>query len=204
MEPRAPANPAGSWADYFESMRPMPVHPLYELLKAHLPAQGAALELGAGVGQGARFLADHGLDVTAVDAEAEAIATLREQVPEATVEHCMIQDFHFEPARWNVICASFVLFFLSREDLAKVWPRLRSSLNPGGLFLGQFLGPHDDWAHPPYTTHQRHEVEAMLDGFNLLHFEEVERDGKIAQGQPKHWHVFHIIAKLPPMSLSST
>ena len=39
------------------------------------------------------------------------------------------------------------------------------------------------------------EVEALLDGFDLERFDEVENDGQTALGEAKHWHLFHIVAR---------
>jgi hypothetical protein len=30
-----------------------------------------------------------------------------------------------------------------------------------------------------------------------LHLEEADQDGATSQGTPKHWHVFHVIARKP-------
>jgi hypothetical protein len=45
------------------------------------------------------------------------------------------------------------------------------------------------------TGHDRTQVEKLFDGFRFEHLEEVERDGKTVWGEPKHWHVFHIVAR---------
>ena len=45
----------------------------------------------------------------------------------------------------------------------------------------------------------REYVEALLSPFEVEHLEEVNRPGKDAMGNPKHWHLYHIVArKLPP------
>ena len=43
----------------------------------------------------------------------------------------------------------------------------------------------------------REEVESLLAAHGLIaeHLDEVERDGKTAMGEPKYWHVFHIVAR---------
>jgi tellurite methyltransferase len=38
-------------------------------------------------------------------------------------------------------------------------------------------------------------VEALLEPFEAEFFDEVERQGKTALGEPKYWHVFHIVAR---------
>lgn len=35
----------------------------------------------------------------------------------------------------------------------------------------------------------------LLDGFEIIKFEEIEKDGNTATGKNKHWHVYDVIAK---------
>jgi hypothetical protein len=44
------------------------------------------------------------------------------------------------------------------------------------------------------TFHTHVEVEAFFRGFELLHLEEENHPGTTKLGEPKHWHIFHIIA----------
>ncbi len=38
-------------------------------------------------------------------------------------------------------------------------------------------------------------VIELLRGLEVEHFEEVEEDGETAVGDPKHWHLFHVVAR---------
>ena len=192
----APPNPVGTWAEYFDSVRDKPLHPLYQVLATHLPSTGSALELGAGVGTGARFLQDWGLIVTAVDAEPEAVAALREFLPPEQVIESLMQDVELREASYDVIVAGFCLFFLPKVQLAEFWPKLIQSLRPGGLLMAQFLGARDDWASA-HTAQSTEELSSMVARFETLHFEEAERDGLTSQGTSKHWHVYHFVGRLP-------
>lgn len=195
----APPNPASSWSEYFASTLDKPLHPIFARLDPHLPPSGRALELGCGVGLGAAHLRERGLDVLAVDAEPEAVARTRERVgddPRVEVREAMMQDLPLGAAQFDAIVAGFSLFFLSPADFAAFWPRLVRSLKPGGLFAGQFLGVHDDWKDLGFSLHTRTEVERLLEPFDLLYFEEAERDGATTQGVRKHWHVFHVVGAL--------
>ena len=76
-----------------------------------------------------------------------------------------------------------------------VWERIVDALRPGGRFCGQLFGDRDEWATEDDMTFQtREEAECLLSGFELERFDEVEEDGKTALGQPKHWHMFNIVA----------
>jgi len=191
----SPPNPVGTWEEYFASMRAMPLHPMYRQLEPFLPKEGKALELGAGIGTGARFLLDHGLTVTAVDAEPEAAEALRQFLPAKHVIEALMQHVSLGYKAYDVVVAGFSLFFLTRAEFEAFWPRIVTSIKPGGLFMGQFLLPNDDWGKAGYLTHSAEELQSLFAPFQILHKEEVERDGKTSQGTDKHWHVLHVLAK---------
>ena len=44
------------------------------------------------------------------------------------------------------------------------------------------------------TFHPRADVEAFFRDFELVHLEEEDHPGTTKLGEPKHWHIFHIIA----------
>jgi tellurite methyltransferase len=44
-----------------------------------------------------------------------------------------------------------------------------------------------------FVTHD--EAMGLLDGFELEMFEEEEDEGVTPRGNPKHWHIFHIVAR---------
>lgn len=209
-EDPAMPNPVGSWGDYFASMEAMPLHPLYAELYKYLPRKGKALELAAGIGQGAVHLLEKGFDVWATDIHGEALTRLYERTPEALRPRLRLYVSGFDkldlaPSKFDVVVAGFCLFFQSPELFARNWPIIAGAIRAKGLFMGQFLGVRDDWAAMGYTAQTRDEVLALLDGFEILHLEEAERDGKTSQGTDKHWHIFHVIARrVAPVSPSRT
>jgi len=189
------------WDAYFGAMRTMRLHPLYEELAKHLPEHGYALELGCGAGQGAEFFADRGWTVTAYDIDPRAIEATEERLagrPGIDVVTADITTIDFPHA--DAITAGFVLFLLDADGFGRVWSKIREALSPGGLLLAQFLGPNDDWASRGCLTHSTSEINELLRGYEVLHREEVERDGKTAWGESKHWHVHHVIARVPEPS----
>lgn len=141
-------------------------------------------------------LLDKGLKVTAVDAEREALDVVQKRVPEGTVVELICSRFEdFQPASYDVVVAGFSLFFLPPADFNEFWGKIVASIEPGGLFAGQFLGVHDDWVERGYSAHTSAQVRGLLVEFEILHFEEAERDGETALKTPKHWHVFHVVAR---------
>jgi SAM-dependent methyltransferase len=184
------------WDAYFGAMRTMRLHPLYEQLEPHLPPPGRAIELGCGAGQGAEFFLDRGWTVTAIDLDPRAIDATsdrlmgRDGIDVLTADIAAI-DF----PRASAIAAGFVIFLLSAEQFEIVWSKIGEALRPGGVLLVQFLGPKDDWASQGCLSHSDAEIEDLLSDYEVLHFESVERNGKTAWGESKHWDVRHIIAR---------
>ena len=105
-----------------------------------------------------------------------------------------------EDAIWPetlLVSSSYALPFCPRERFGGLWERIVGSLSAGARFCGQFFGDHDDWApgDGDMTFHTRGEVERLLAPFVLERLSEVDEDGKTALGEPKHWHVFHVVAR---------
>jgi len=190
------------WDAYFSAMATMPLHPLVEASRPYLTG-GLAIDLGCGAGQAAEFFAENGYRVLAVDLDPRAIDLTIARCADLPVQVDLadIREAEFQPC--DLVHCGFVLFFLSTPEIEALFERVRTSIRPGGLFLGQFLGPNDTWVNPqpgspidsPLTPHTQGEIEDLLSGFELLHHEEVERDGATAWGERKHWHVTHVIAR---------
>jgi tellurite methyltransferase len=188
---------AEDWSQYLKASLEKPLHPIWDHLEPYLKPGQTALELGCGAGSGVLRLVERGLRVLAVDQEPEALEITKSRLPEGADVHLLkaqFQALEFEPNSFDVIVAGFSLFFLRSWEFGRVWKQLGTALKPGGVFAGQFLGEHDDWAERGYCVHTRAEVEALLEGLELIWFEEAERDGETLLREPKHWHVFHVVA----------
>jgi tellurite methyltransferase len=79
----------------------------------------------------------------------------------------------------------------------EVFDRVKRALRPGGIFVGQFFGVHDQWNVPgrAITFFTREQAEERLRGLEVIEFQEEDADSFTADGSPKHWHVFHILAR---------
>lgn len=122
-----------------------PVGPPSELLRALddvLPTTGPALDVAAGRGRQARWLARRGLDVTAVDVSPVGLATMALGALAPTVQPC-VADLSLDPlpaGPWDVICC--VDFYLPT-----LFPALCAALAPGGWLI---------FAHPTLDNLSRH------------------------------------------------
>ncbi len=189
------------WRDYYERTAGRPPRPtLLEALARFGDGGGRrAVDLGCGDGRDTIELLRRGWTVLAIDAEAEAVARLeaRPDLPARAALNTLVA--RFEDASWpevDLVNASFALPLCPPERFAEVWAKIERSLAPGGRFAGQLFGERDEWRGEPGITHlARTEVERLLLPFAVELFEEEETDSATPYGKPKHWHLFHIVAK---------
>jgi SAM-dependent methyltransferase len=96
------------------------------------PNAGMALDLAAGLGRHALWLADRGWRVSAVDVSEVAIGKLSQAAGRLNVKINLFAvdaaEYDFEPAGFDLI----VLFYHMDRGL---FPKIVSALNPGGLFV---------------------------------------------------------------------
>ena len=188
------------WAKFYQHTRERPAWPRLTRAASLVPRKGRALDLGCGAGRDTRYLLEQGFEVTAVDADANAM-TILATFPQERLRavRSSFGDLPFE--RYDLINAHFSLPFLPREQFYAVFGKVREALNPRGIFVGQFFGIHDQWNTPEQASTMtfltREEALQALEGLDVIEFEEEDVDSVVADGSPKHWHVFHIIARRP-------
>jgi SAM-dependent methyltransferase len=188
------------WENFYKHTKD--AQPWGYLMKAAslVPTKGKALDLGCGAGRDTRYLLQEGFEVIAVDADPHAMAILA-TFPQGRLRavQSRFEDFTFEPEYYDLINAQFALPFIPKERFHEVFAHLKASLRPGGIFAGQFFGLHDQWNTPesPMTFFSREQAKEELRDLEVLDFREIDEDGHTADGSPKHWHVYHIVARKP-------
>ena len=160
---------------------------------------GNALDLGCGGGRDTKFLLGEGFHVVAVDKDERALEYLKE-LPRENLEvvQSRFEEFGFEEQKYDLINAQFSLPFTNRDAFDAVFAKVKKALKPAGIFVGQLFGVNDDWNKSlttKTTFHTKEAAEALFGDMELLKFIERDYDGTIADGTPKHWHTFHILAR---------
>jgi SAM-dependent methyltransferase len=159
-------------------------------------APGDALDVGAGAGRDTAYLLVQGWRVTALDSSPSAAEALQRLAhPNLRVVVAAAQDF--EPSDYDLVNAQFSLPFIPREHFETTVARLQGSVRGGGVMAATFFGKRDEWNVPENDLNfsTKADVERMFTGWNLIELTEAEDDGHTADGSPKHWHIFHLIAR---------
>jgi tellurite methyltransferase len=188
-----------AWSDYYEANDDRAPRAMLLDVLATFPAPGDAVDLGCGSGIDTAAMLERGWRVFASDAEEEAIGRLRSRVPPEHLDRlrtvvARMEDVALPPA--DLVWAGFSLFFCDPQRFADVWAGIAGSIRPGGRFAGQLLGERDTWApEEGISSFARVEAQRIFDGWTIERFEEEENDGEACSG-PKHWHVFHVIARV--------
>ena len=106
-------------------------------------------------------------------------------------ETSSIEDLDMQPCHF--VNAAFSLPFVKKELFDNSMSKVLSSVVKGGVFVGNFFGPNDDWQH--LTLCSREKVEGLFTDFETVHIKEWEGREKPTVGGLKHWHVIWVIAQ---------
>jgi SAM-dependent methyltransferase len=152
--------------------------------KPLLPKSGRALSVADGEGRNGVWLAQQGLDVTAIDFSPTAQKKARALAAERKVSVDLIQtDVHawqYPDAVFDVVVEIFAQFSTPQERTGK-WAGMRRALKPGGLLIIQGYTPKQlDYGTggPKQIEHlyTRALLEYAFGDFRDLHFTEEERE----------------------------
>ncbi len=148
-----------------------------------LPLHGTALDVAAGHGRNALFLARHGLTVEAIDRDAQALADLEAAAKQLGGARLTTRRVDLEdPARPPTIAVQaydvIVVFFYLHRPLI---PRLLAALKPGGLLIYEtfLIDNHVHHQHPRRREFclEHNELLRLTQGLRVLHYGEGEFTG---------------------------
>lgn len=210
------------WTEYFDTQAGRPPRSVLlralELRALELDAReprtgaptappGTVIDLGCGEGTETRHLLETGWTVHAYDADPGSEARVRQGLGPAEQDRLTFHRSRFEDLpdlpTADLLYAGFSLPFCDPAAFPDLWARIRGALAPGAWFAGELFGPHDDWAgRADMNFHDRGQVDALLAGLHIVGLVEEDRPGRSAFG-PRHWHLFHLIARTPALTNST-
>jgi trans-aconitate methyltransferase len=158
-----------------------------------------ATDCGCGIGADAMYLLEQGFTVHAFDVNDTAVERLTKRAgnhPRLHVTQSSFETYDYPSS--DLVRAGASLFFCKPRAFDDVWARMSDSLEPGGIFCGDFLGVEDSWresAEFEVCCLSEEKLEGMLEDFEVLRWNERNEDGKTAVGTLKHWHIYSVTAR---------
>ncbi len=185
------------WLEYYEITKNKPPSKLLVKALSYVNNRGKAIDIGAGALKDAKYLLGEGFNVTAMDSS-ELMAREAEKIVSEKFHYFVssFADFNFPEEEFDIASAMYALPFNAPKDFTAVFSNIKNSLKNGGIFCGQLFGNKDGWNDQKEKTfHTKEQAKKLLEGMEVLLFEEEENDSTTANGTPKHWHIFHVIAR---------
>lgn len=136
------------------------------------PKPGTALDLAAGLGRHALWLAERAWQVSAVDVSGVAISKLSQTAAQLNVE---IKLFAIDAAEYDFASARFDLIVLFYHMDRTLFPKIVSALNPGGLFICKMAVHWGSEIALPRGNFQpliKNELVSLVPGLQAMHYHE--------------------------------
>ena len=148
-------------------------------MASHLPQSGRALDVAAGAGRNAVFLAERGMEVDAVDSSAEGLRQAEALAAQRGVSiRTVLADltaFDLGTDRYDLIVN---INYLQR-DLA---PRIARALGPGGVvFFETYVRAQANRSNGPSNPDyllRPGELESLFAGMEIIHAVESDAHGR--------------------------
>ena len=188
---------AEKYYDNTEDLEPNYV--IGEILKLGV-MPGRALELGCGAGRDTVCLIKNGWYVLAIDKE-DVEERIRGRLDEDEGKRFRFSRQRFEDAKLeecDLVVANFSLSFCDKNRFGDLCRKVEENICCGGYFVGNFFGDRDEWFETKrkITFLTCEEVRKLfVDEFDVVKFDEVEKDAITGMGKMKHWHVINVIAR---------
>ncbi len=187
------------WRKYYEKALSRPHSKRTEfavsLNKSNLKV---ATDCGCGAGGDIQYLEQQGFQVHGFDINPDSVAICRDRFGVKSFVDISESSFEaFAYPKSAVVIANSSLFFADPNQFEATWDNIRSSLEVGGVFAGDFMGFKDSWAEnyrSPTTPLSEAEVKGLFSDFEIVKFYERDENAKTSLGRMKHWHTYSVVA----------
>ncbi|OGE84251.1 MAG: hypothetical protein A3B23_00405 [Candidatus Colwellbacteria bacterium RIFCSPLOWO2_01_FULL_48_10] len=191
-------NKSIDWANYFENTKNYPPASLLVKAMEYVKAKNKAIDIGGGgTLKDTKYLLSQGFETTIIDKE-KVVGDAVRNTKSNRLKFFLTDfaDFDFPQNEYDIAVAIYSLPFVQPDMFSDVFASVKKSLVKDGIFCGQFFGNRDGLhLNTKLTFVTKEKAQSMLDDMDVVLFDEKEFNGKTADGSPKHWHVFDIIAR---------
>lgn len=160
---------------------------------------GNAIDLGCGGGCDTIYLIEHNWNVLSIDStDVENIIRNKLSYEKQDKFNFQVQKFEeLHLPKCDLIISNNALPFCNKKYFYNMWKEISNSINSNGFFVGNFFGLKDEWnIHENKGTFlSKEDVTELFRDFDILEFDEIEKDRSTALGKIKHWHTFEVIAR---------
>jgi len=157
-----------------------------------------AIECGCGAGNEIAYLLSNGYRVHAFDSSIDSIEICSERYAgNSQVQFSKNTFEEFVYPNCSLMISYNSLYFSDPAKFSNTWSNIVQSINPKGVFFGDFLGLKDQWVNGidiQINPLSERELSRLFVGFDVVSFKETDRIGKTALGHEKHWHTYSILA----------
>ena len=183
-----------NWKKFAEATKNRkPVGFLVEAVEKIGVPPGCALDLGCGAGVDAKYLAEKGFNVEAVDLSADCIKQTKITCDGLGVEIIKkdVSKFAIEKEKYSVILSWNLLSFLKKRDTNKVFKNIRNGLTSGGAFVFSIFGPEDAFAKTKadMSFWNVADFKKAMSGLKFIKILEVKEEKTGVTGITKFWHL---------------
>ena len=147
-----------------------------------------AIDLGAGVGNDAKFL---------IDKEEKSKEIIMNRIENKENLKFIISNFEdIKLHKADLVYSCFSLHFCKPDKFDKLMEEITKNIILGGYFVGNFLGKEDEWSNRKTMTFlSKEQVLKYFKNFDIIYFAEKKYIKDSVTEKNKYWHVFEIYAK---------
>ncbi|WP_439682421.1 class I SAM-dependent methyltransferase (plasmid) [Enterobacter asburiae] len=187
------------WRQYYEKALSRPHSKRTEFaVRLNESNLKVATDCGCGTGSDIEYLVQQGYQVHGFDINPDSVAICRDRFGSMSLVDISASSFEsFDYPKSGAVIANSSLFFADPNQFASTWSNIRSSIEIGGVFAGDFMGFKDSWANnyrSPTTSLSESEVKALFSDFEIVRFFERDETAKTSLGRMKHWHTYSVVA----------